>query len=405
MKKVLFTLALLFGAFTVSAQQSVVKEAKKLKGNPSEAAKVIEAALSNPETANDPETWKLAGDIQKSIYDAENDKMYLSAVDPTKVADTAKLYNSLKKLYEYYLKCDDVEQAQVASGAIKKAKHRKKNAEVLKKVRLNLAAGGGDAYNNRDYKSAMELFGLYVDVADAPMFAEDLEIKNDTLTSLYAAYASLAASMVNDNASVLKYGAIGKKHKEEGYRSLMCMAEVYSNDTIKWLEVIKEGAEKFPAQNFFVGNLMDYYMNKGMLNEGLTQINELLAVKEDPYYLYIKAVLLTELKNYDEVQTICDKIVANGGDLAAEAYTLKGSCYFRQGQAIVEENSTLQLDDPKYNTNEAKIKELFEQAKPLFEKAKQLEPDNKSLWGQYLLAIYWKLNSPEYGDLEKELGY
>ena len=71
MKKVLFAAALLFGAITASAQLSVVKEAKALKGKPEEAAKVIEAALTNSETANDPETWKLAGDFQKAIYDAD----------------------------------------------------------------------------------------------------------------------------------------------------------------------------------------------------------------------------------------------------------------------------------------------------------------------------------------------
>ena len=48
MKKVLFAVALMFGALTVSAQQSVVKEAKSKKGNPAEAAKIIEAALTNP---------------------------------------------------------------------------------------------------------------------------------------------------------------------------------------------------------------------------------------------------------------------------------------------------------------------------------------------------------------------
>ena len=31
--------------------------------------------------------------------------------------------------------------------------------------------------------------------------------------------------------------------------------------------------------------------------------------------------------------------------------------------------------------------------------------DNKALWGNYLLNIYWKLNRAEYDSLEKELGY
>jgi hypothetical protein len=75
----------------VSAQVSVVKEAKSLKSKPEEAAKAIEPALTNPETANDPETWKLAGDFQKAIYDEENMKLYL----PGGQADTKDLLLSI----------------------------------------------------------------------------------------------------------------------------------------------------------------------------------------------------------------------------------------------------------------------------------------------------------------------
>ena len=248
-------------------------------------------------------------------------------------------------------------------------------------------------------------FGLFVDVVNTPMFANDPEMQADTLTSLYASYASLAANMIKDNENVIKYGKIGKNHKDEGYRALMCMAEAYAGDTIQWLEVIKEGTEKFPTQNYFVGNLMDYYLNKGMVEDALTQINSLLEKKEDPYYLYVKAVLLFEKKQYEDVIATCDKIITIGGDLAAEAYAKKGDCYFWPAQAIVEENSSISIEDPKYNTNEEKIKAMYEQAKPFYEKAKELEPDNKTIWGQYLLNIYWKLNKAEYEALEKEMGY
>ena len=59
MRKVLFTVALLLTACFVSAQVSVVKEAKSLKSKPEEAAKAIEPALTNPETANDPEVRQI----------------------------------------------------------------------------------------------------------------------------------------------------------------------------------------------------------------------------------------------------------------------------------------------------------------------------------------------------------
>ena len=408
MKKVLFTVALLAGAFAASAQVSVVKEAKAMKKDPAAAAKVLEAALTNPETANDPNTWQLAGDLQKAIYDEENMKMYL----PGGQADMPKMYNAMLKMFDYYLKCDEVELAGVANGTVKKAKLRKKNQETLLKVRPNLANGGVEAFNVNDYESAQKYFGLFVDVVENPMFADQAAVlKADTLNSLYANYATMAAGLRDpkDVASVIKYGTIGKENPSEGWRALMFMAEVYGDkeqgDSIKWLETIKEGAQRFPEQDFFVGNIMDYYLQRGMVDEGLAQIDQLIAANEKPYFLYVKGVLLYEKKDYAGAQAALDKVIAAGGDLVAEAYAKKGDCYFFPAQKIVEENSALSIDDPKYNANEAKIKEAYEQAKPFYEKAKELEPDNQQIWGQMLLRIYWTLNKAEYEALEKEMGY
>ena len=413
MKKVLFTVALLFGAYVASAQQSVVKEAKSLlKKSPAQAAQVLEAALTNPETASDPNTWQLAGDLQKAIYDGENEKIYLSQAGQSAAPDMEVMYNSLAKMFEYYIKCDNLEQEGVASGKIKKAKLRKKNAEALFAVRPNLANGGVEAFNVNDYAKAQKFFGMYVDVIDEPIFTDQAAIlKADTLNALYANYATMAAGLrePKDKEAIIKYGNVGKVDQLEGWRALMFMADIYGNkeegDSIKWLECIKEGAERFPDQEYFVGNIMDYYLQRGMVDEGLAQIEKLLSVKESGYYLYVKGVLLFEKKQYDACIATMDQLIALGGDFAAEGYGKKGDCYFFPAQDIVEENSKLSLDDPKYNENEAKIKEAFTKAQPFYEKARDLEPDNKQIWGQMLLRIYWTLNNPGYDALEKELGY
>ena len=413
MKKVLFTVALLFGAYAASAQQSVVKEAKALlKKNPAQAAQVLEAALTNPETASDPNTWQLAGDLQKAIYDGENEKIYLSQAGQSAAPDMEVMYNSLAKMFEYYIKCDNLEQEGVANGKIKKAKLRKKNAEALFAVRPNLANGGVEAFNVNDYAKAQKFFGMYVDVIEEPIFADQAAIlKADTLNALYANYATMAAGLRDpkDKEAIIKYGNVGKVDQLEGWRALMFMADIYGNkeegDSIKWLECIKEGAERFPDQEYFVGNIMDYYLQRGMVDEGLAQIEKLLSVKESGYYLYVKGVLLFEKKQYDACIATMDQLIALGGDFAAEGYGKKGDCYFFPAQDIVEENSKLSLDDPKYNANEAKIKEAFAKAQPFYEKARDLEPDNKQIWGQMLLRIYWTLNNPGYDALEKELGY
>ena len=405
MKKILFSAALLFTVCSMSAQESVVKEAKSAKSDPVKAAEILEPALVDPSTASDPETWKLAGDFQKAIYDEENMKLYL----PGGQADTTKLYSSLAKMFEYYTKCDEVEQAKVNSGELKKPKLRKKLAKTLVTVRPNLTNAGSDAYNAGNYANALKFFGLYVDAPQNPLFADEDAVKNDTLTPLIANYAALAANTLKDEAAVIKYATIGKNHKDEGYRSLMCLAEVYGKgektDSVQWLATIKEGVERFPAQEYFIGNLMDYYIQKGKIDEGLTQINEILANNPTPYFMYVKGVLQYEKKDYEGAIATFNEIIAKNGDFVAESYSKIGDCYFFPAQVIVEENANLSMDDPKYATNEGKIKELYEKAKPFYEKAKELKPDNKQLWGQYLLNIYWKLDKEKYNALEKELGY
>lgn len=405
MKKVLFTAALFFAACAASAQESVVKEAKSAKANPEEAAKIIEPALADPTTANDPETWKLAGDFQKAIYDDENMKLYL----PGGKADTARLYNSLAKMFEYYMKCDEVEQAKVKSGELKKPKLRKKLAKELATVRPQLTNAGIEAFNSNNYPNALKYFGLFVDAPASPVFGDNAEIKNDTLTPLFANYAALAANFVKDNAAIIKYANIGKEHKEEGYRSLMCLAEVYGKgetpDSAQWLATIKEGVEKFPAQEYFIGNLMDFYIQKGKVDEGLTQIDAVLAKNPSPYFMYVKGVLQYEKKDYDAAIATFNEIIAKNAEFVAEAYSKIGDCYFFQGQSIEEETSKISMDDPKYAEGEAKVKDFYSKAQPFYEKAKELAPDNKQLWGQFLLRIYWKLNKAEYDALEKELGY
>ena len=415
MKKVLFTVALMFGAMTASAQLSVVKEAKgMIKKDPAAAAQTIEAALTNPETANDPNTWQVAGDIQKAIFEPEYEPYYLASqgLPTNKTTDKTTMFNSLMKMFEYYIKCDEVEQAGIANGTIKKAKLRKKNANTLISHRNTLLNGGEYAYEQTDYQTAIKFFGMFVDIAFNPMFEEKAaELQAEELTSIAATNAALAAylSEPRNNEAILKYGQIGKNHKTEGAKALRFMAEVYGDkengDINKKVETLKEGIEKYPEEDFFMQEMANYHLEKGTLDEGLAIINNVLTTTEKPYYIYLKGVFEYEKKDYNASNATFDKLIALNSDFSSEAYAMKGNIYFYPALKIVEENATLAMEDPKYNANEAKIKEAYELAQPFYEKAKELEPDNKTIWGQQLLSIYWALNKAEYEALEKELGY
>jgi tetratricopeptide (TPR) repeat protein len=211
-----------------------------------------------------------------------------------------------------------------------------------------------------------------------------------------------------DVEAVIKYGNIGKTSKSEGVKGLSCVAEVYkeTGDSIKWLEVIKEGAMLFPKEQYFVANLMDSYIQKGMIDEGLIEVDNLLAANETPFLLHVKSVLLNEKRDYEGAMAVADEIIAMGGEFQAEAYAMKGNCYYNPAQLLLLENNELSLEDPKYNANLAKIKDAYAKAMPFYEQAQKLAPQNTALWGNPLLRIYYDLNkATEYDILSKELGY
>ncbi len=64
--------------------------------------------------------------IQKAIYDEENMKIYLESP-----YDTLKLYNSLAKMYDLYLKCDELAQIPNEKG---KVKNKYRRMQMLRRL-------------------------------------------------------------------------------------------------------------------------------------------------------------------------------------------------------------------------------------------------------------------------------
>ena len=131
-----------------------------------------------------------------------------------------------------------------------------------------------------------------------------------------------------------------------------------------------------------------------------------MAVGKTPFLLHVKSVLLNEKRDYEGAMAVADEIIAMGGEFQAEAYAMKGNCYYNPAQLLLLDNNELSLEDPKYNANLAKIKDAYAKAMPFYEQAQKLAPQNTALWGNPLLRIYYDLNkATEYDILSKELGY
>ncbi|MBQ8672803.1 MAG: hypothetical protein IJ511_01910 [Bacteroides sp.] len=424
MKKVLFSMVLLAVAGGAFAQMKTVKEAKSIASgtNPdfAKAEQLINAALTNPESKDNAETWNVAGFVQKRRGEKEMENAYLR-----KPYDTLQVYNSALSMCNYYFKCDELAQIPNEKGKIKN-KYRKANAAAIVAERGNLINGGIQYFNiatgqegeaaKENNNKALTFFAAYIDAAAHPMLAEQNLLKTDTLLPQIAYYASLAAAKNEDYANVLKYAPYAQDDKEVGKYAMEFISTALKaqGETDKWIASLKEGIQKYPDHPFFFGHLIDYYSNNNKYDEAMAFADEMLAKEpNNTFYLYVKGYLYhnmynnfkSEQKEQEAAETLENAIVyytktTEVDPTYAEAYSNMGLVYCLQAQDF-SEKSTADTNDPKYKEDQAKLRTFYEKAKPCYEKARQLKPNQDDLWMQGLHRVYYMLNmGPEFEEID-----
>ncbi len=401
MKRVLFLMVLLMTVSFSFAQVKNVKEAKSIandvKPDFGKAEQLIGEAIKNPETKDDAATWDVAGFIQKRINEEQMKNAFLK-----KPYDTLKVYNSILKMYEYYVKCDDLAQIPNEKGKIKN-KYRKANASAMMAERPNLINGGIQYFNIDKNAEALKFFATYVESATYPILESENLVEKDTILPQVAYYATLAADRVGDKDAIIKYAPYALKDKEGGKFAMQLMADAYKakGDTAKWVASLEEGILKFPGNDFFFANLVDYYSSSNQPSKAMEFADRML--KQDPnnkLYLYVKAYLYHNMKDYDNAIEYYKKAIAADPEYA-EAYSNLGLVHLMKAQEYADK-STTDINDPKYAEAQKVIKKFYEEAKPYYEKARELKPDQKDLWLQGLYRVYYNLNmGPEFEEIDK----
>jgi len=402
MKRVLFSMVLLMGVSFSFAQMKNVKEAKSIaneaKPNFDQAERLIGEALKNPETKDVADTWDVAGLIQKRYIEEERDKK--SVLRQT--YDTLRAYNSILKMFEYYTKCDDLAQVPNEKGKVKN-KYRKANASTMLTERPNLINGGVYCFNINKSQEALKFFATYIESASYPMLADKNLAKTDSLFAVYAYYTTLAANNVGDNDAIIKYAPIALDDKENGKISAQLLAEAYKakGDTAAWIKSLEEGILRFPENDYFFASLVDYYNGTDQASKAMEFADRMLANdSSNKLYLYVKAYLYHNLKEYDNAIEYYKKTIAIDPEYA-EAYSNTGLAYLMKAQEYADQAPT-DINDPKYAEAQVVIRKFYEDAKPYYEKARALKPDQQDLWLQGLYRVYYNLNmGPEFEEIDE----
>jgi len=397
MKKYVITGVLCFFVCLSFGQKKAISAAKnEIKGgtpNIAEARILIKGALANPETANDAEAWYVAGQIENKQFDKEREKEILG-----KQADDVLMYSALESILPYFLKAVELDQIPDAKGNIK-PKYTKDIKSIIRANRPFYINAGIYAFDNKNFQKAYENFKVYGDIPYMSMFENDKwnVSKSDTTEMQFRYYAAVAAAAIPNSKEAI---AIYEEIKNTEYTPNVIFSEndIYQrlmyeynqlDDSVAYEKIMIEGFKKFPEEDYYILNLINFYINAGKSAEAISYLEK--AIAQQPvnaqYYDVLGQIYEQTSQSDDAIVNLKKALELDPDNI--EYLSHLGRVYFN---LAVEKRSE---SDEISNQNQAndvlkKAKDYFKESLPYFEKVFQLDPKNSSAI-YALRSVYYSL--------------
>ncbi len=360
----------------LSQARSYIKSGKNL-----DKAEKLLLGLLQTDSVNreNPKIYALLYQTIRKQYDAGNEKLYLR-----QQYDTAALFNLTKRMFQLCEQLDSIDARPDKKGRVR-PEYRKRHAEELNAIRLNLYLGGRYFLGKNNAGEAYPYFHTYLDCAQQPLFSDyDYGDDDDTLFVQAAYWATYTGWRENNPEHVLRYAGIALSDTTRAPFTLQYMAEAYHalrQDSL-YAETLSYGFQHYMQHIYFYTRLMDRYNAREQYEQGLELTEQALQQQPDnQLFLFGKSSLLLNMGRNDESLLTSQHLIQLNDSLA--------EAYFNAGTALL--NQVLPLER-NIRRNRKKIKELYQQARPYMEQYRQLAPDQKGKWAPALYKIYLNLN-------------
>jgi len=408
MKKVLLTAGLCMLVAVSFAQKKAVKDAKSAMGKNDfkEAWELIKPALTDPETATDPETWKVAGDIENKAYDEENLKQLTQ-----KEFNETVMYDALLNTYDPYVKADELGQMPDEKGKVKN-KVRKDIASKMRANHGNFINGGVFFNNEKNYSKATDFFEKYWSIPYLSMFEDEKDAfnTNDSTFQTIKYYAVITAIQGEEHERAIKMlkriidepFVENSTYKESDVYELLAAEYENLGDSVNFMGTLQMAAEKFPTNKYFLPNLINQYIVKGQSDQAIAYLDK--AIANDPSNscdMYsVKASLYAEKKDFGMSESTYNTALAADPNCERALEGL-AVAYIVQAQEVKDQANTTSVAKERAELD-AKSKELYKRAVPLLEKFRDLLVARDASRND-LRLMYAKLQNVYYNlDMETE---
>ena len=406
MRKSLFLVALALISTGCLAQKSNVKKAKNLALQETPdfvgARQMIAPALENEETKNLVETWYVAGLIG---YQEFANAYYLASLG--QAIDVDKVGAAVAESYDFWLKADSMGQVLVPNkkGVMVPAdpKYRKQiNTRMLEYFQKAILTNYGyNFYEKSDNEQAYSIFMKHLNIPTLDMMQDpklQQKMVMDTLYYTYKYYAgrfAYQAGLLDEAMAVFQSLTTPEVANvalaEDVMRCYEFVAQIYNDrkDTVRYVEQLKAGVERYPKEAWFLQNLINHYIFSGQAQEAINYLNEaILREPNEAQYHMILGNLNENQKNYETALKNFDRALELDATLA-DAQAGKGRVYYNQ--AVQKNEDAAYIEDSKaYKQALVEMNELYKQSIPFFEKAHELDAANrdymivlKQLYGRF----------------------
>lgn len=393
----LLTIAILifcvFGAAAQKKEIALAKDWVKKGTNLPQAEQMMRKLLGDSANRTNEKIWMVLFEVIKKQYDQGNERLYLR-----QPCDTATQFVLGKKMFTILEGLDSLDSRPDAKGRVR-PKLRDKNAELLNDYRVNLFNGGVYFINKHAYGDAYDFFHTYLDCADQPLFTRYQYAERDKQIPQAAYWAVYCGYKLKNPLATLRHADLALKDTVHYNYMLQYLAETYKieKDTTRYIEMLKEGFEKYPKFPFFFSRLIAYYSDKSDLTKAMEVTDRALAVDSTSViFRFAKSSLLLGIGRYSECIRLCDELIA-ANDSLADAYLNAGLAYFDQG---VELDKSTQVSARRKQA----ILTYYQKALPYLEKYRALVPEQWNKWGIPLYTIYLNLNmGKEFDEIDRML--
>lgn len=373
---------------SANAQKANVDAAKKLSGKTeslAEARNLINQAMQDPTTANDAQTYYVAGKIEFDAYD----KDYTTSMINPSAVDAVKMGEELINGYNQFLKALPLDQVPDAKGKVK-PKYTKDIISKIKGHANDYFRAGADLFNAKKYyPEAYEGFMIYADMPNQEFMADEkLELPDaDRGTAYYnAALAAYSGNEIYKSADAFrKAREVGYDDKQAYIYEIACWQTAAQRDSTmidtakaKIIEVAEAGDAKYGMEEpIFVNNIVNFLVSDQKYDEAIAKVNSLIEKNPNNAGLYGLRGFIYDRQGNDSASVDDYRKSASMEGVDFETLKNAGKKIYRVGADkwnSIEGNS----EEARAARQDVKVN-YFEAAKSIADKAKAMNANDSDL--------------------------